>query len=217
MSCLRWFRSFYGRGIGPGQRAAASVGGERMIAGATVRRWSATARGAGRPRRGIACGAERDKLSSLPHPLAPPVPGIVLVVLQFALIVAIAVPWAAADRHWPGLAAIAAVAAGIGLGAWALTANRLGNFNIHPEPKAGGRLATTGPYALVRHPMYAAVLLATFGCCLAYGTPWRWVAWLALSGVLHVKAGVEERALRARHPGYAAYARRTKRIVPFLW
>jgi protein-S-isoprenylcysteine O-methyltransferase Ste14 len=140
-----------------------------------------------------------------------------LVAAQFALIVAIVVPWAAVERHWPGAAAAAVILLGLALGAWALTANRPGNFNVRPLPRTGGRLATTGPYRWVRHPMYAAVLLVTVGGCLAYGGGWRWLAWLALSGVLHVKAVLEEKAMAAHHPDYAGYARRTKRIVPFVW
>lgn len=140
-----------------------------------------------------------------------------LVVAQFALLVAIVVPWSAADAHWPGMWSLVAVGAGTALGGWALTANRPGNFNIRPDPKDGGQLATRGPYRWVRHPMYGAVLLVACGGCLAYATPWRWVACLALAGVLHAKATIEERALTARHPGYSDYARRTKRIVPFVW
>jgi protein-S-isoprenylcysteine O-methyltransferase Ste14 len=140
-----------------------------------------------------------------------------LVVAQFALLVAIAVPWSAADVHWPGIASLVAIAAGLALGAWALVANPPGNINIRPDPKEGGRLATRGPYRWVRHPMYGAALLVTGGICLAYAASWRWVAWLVLAGVLHVKATLEERALTARHADYADYARRTKRIVPFFW
>jgi protein-S-isoprenylcysteine O-methyltransferase Ste14 len=138
----------------------------------------------------------------------------VLVALQLSLIATIALPFGAAD--W-SMAASAFVGAGIAVGAWALTANRLGNFNIRPEVKPSGRLVTHGPYTYVRHPMYLAVMLATLGFCLGYGAPWRWAALAALGIVLMVKAGIEETAMAARHPGYAEYARTTKRIVPFLW
>jgi protein-S-isoprenylcysteine O-methyltransferase Ste14 len=140
-----------------------------------------------------------------------------LVAAQFALLVVIAVPWSAADVQWPGIASLAALGAGVALGGWALTANRPGNFNIRPDPKDGGLLATRGPYRWVRHPMYGAVLLVAAGGCLAYAETSRWLAWLALAVVLHTKATLEERALTARHADYAAYVRRTKRIVPFVW
>ena len=139
---------------------------------------------------------------------------IILVALQFALIAAIAIPWGA--PRW-NVAATLLVAAGIALGLWALTANRPGNFNVRPEPKPSGHLVTGGPYRFVRHPMYLAVLLFGAGFCVGYAAPWRWLAFAALGLVLHAKARIEEAAMTARHPEYAAYARRTRRIVPFVW
>jgi protein-S-isoprenylcysteine O-methyltransferase Ste14 len=137
-----------------------------------------------------------------------------IVALQLSLIVAIMLPFDAGGWSVP---ATALVGAGIAVGMWALTANRPGNFNIRPEVKPGGRLVTGGPYAYVRHPMYLAVMLAMPGFCLGYGTPWRWAALAALGIVLAIKIGIEEKAMAARHPDYAAYARNTKRIVPFVW
>jgi len=139
---------------------------------------------------------------------------IVIVALQLTLIVAIAAPF---DTVAWSLPATALVAAGIAVGAWALTANRPGNFNIRPDVKPGGRHVTHGPYACVRHPMYLAVMLAMLGFCVGYGTPWRWAALAALGVVLAIKMGIEETQMAARHPGYAGYARSTKRIVPFIW
>ena len=139
---------------------------------------------------------------------------IVIVALQISLIAAIMLPFDA--RGWTPPAG-ALVLAGIAMGAWALTANRLGNFNIRPEVKPGGRLVTAGPYTYVRHPMYLAVMLAMPGFCLYHGTPWRWTVLAALGVVLVVKMGMEERAMAVRHPDYAGYARTTKRIVPFVW
>jgi protein-S-isoprenylcysteine O-methyltransferase Ste14 len=139
---------------------------------------------------------------------------IVIVALQLSLIVAIMLPL---DAGGWSILATALVGAGIAVGAWALTANRPGNFDIRPQPKPGGRLVTHGPYAYVRHPMYLAVMLAMPGFCLGYGGGWRWVALGALGIVLAIKMDIEEKAMAERHPGYAAYARTTKRIVPFLW
>jgi protein-S-isoprenylcysteine O-methyltransferase Ste14 len=140
-----------------------------------------------------------------------------LVALQFALIAALVAPWGA--PVFGAAAAICgavAIAAGFAVGLWALSENRPGNFNVRPEPRPGGRLVTTGPYRFVRHPMYAAVMLFAAGCAIGYGEPWRGALLVALAAVLHVKAGIEERLLAAAHPGYADYARRTPRLVPFL-
>ena len=139
---------------------------------------------------------------------------LAIVALQIALIVAIALPFGVGG--W-SLSASALVGGRDRVGAWALTANRPGNFNVRPEPKPGGQLVTRGPYAYVRHPMYLAVMVAMLGFCLGYGTPWRWAALVALGIVLVIKLHMEEEAMAARHPGYAEYARSTKRIVPFVW
>lgn len=136
-----------------------------------------------------------------------------LVTSQLGLMAAIAVPW---EQRGFGPVPATIVALGLALGAWALTANRPGNFNIRPEPKDGARFVTGGPYRWIRHPMYAALMIAGAGFCVGYGTPWRWAALVALSAVLHLKADVEEAAMTARHSGYADYVRRTKRIVPFI-
>lgn len=147
--------------------------------------------------------------------------GNLLVVLQFGLLVllvAAAAP-AALAAAVPAPAWILAAAA-VALAAWTLAHNRIGNFNIRPEPKTGGRLITTGPYRWIRHPMYSAVLLgaaALAWAALAWAAPaWAWLAWAALAGVLWAKASLEERWLAQRHAAYAGYRRRSRRFVPWL-
>lgn len=146
--------------------------------------------------------------------------GLALVLLQFALIGVIA--W----RAGPSFLALQAstlawtvLAAGVALGAWALSANRPGNFNIRPTPKVGGQLVRSGPYAAIRHPMYSAILLAALAGVYGVDTPGRMLvgtAFFALLAVLWVKAGLEERWMAAQHPAYAAYQKATSRFIPWL-
>ncbi len=136
-----------------------------------------------------------------------------LVALQFGLIALMAVRLDAGSIG-PGFVAL--LGAGVAVGAWALAANRPGNFNIRPDPHPEGRLVTGGPYAWVRHPMYLAVLLAMASFALV-GDAWQWAAWAALAAVLAAKARREERGLAILHPGYEAYRRRTRAIVPFVF
>ena len=136
----------------------------------------------------------------------------VLVLAQFACLAAIVVPLPGGlALHPAGL-----VLAGCGgvIAAWSLSANRPGNFNIRPDPKAGGRLVTGGPYRHVRHPMYVAVLVFGAGMATAYAEPWRWIAFALLALVLDRKAAREERALRSQFPAYSDYAARTGRFLP---
>lgn len=135
-----------------------------------------------------------------------------LVALQFGLIALIAVRMEPARA---GFAFWALLATGIAVGAWALAANRPGNFNIVPEPKVGAVLVTHGPYRWVRHPMYLAVMVTMAAFCVAGGAL-QWGLLAALLGVLAAKATREERSLPLVHPGYADYRARTRAILPFL-
>lgn len=143
--------------------------------------------------------------------------GMLLVAAQLALLALLAAQALLSWRlqPWPA-SAWAALAAGVALGGWAVSANRPGNFNVHPAPRAGGRLVREGPYRWIRHPMYSALLLAGLGVVLGAGG-WSALVLGALAIVLWAKSRIEEQGMRAAHPDYADYQRRTKRFVPFLF
>ena len=146
--------------------------------------------------------------------------GLTLVTLQLGLLALLAWHGANALFRTPveGSVEIAALllVASVAVGLWALSANRLGNFNVRPEPKAGGRLVEAGPYRWIRHPMYTSVMLFGAACVAARPVDWAWLALAALVAVLVVKARVEERLMVQAHPGYAAYRGRTRRFIPWL-
>lgn len=141
--------------------------------------------------------------------------GRLLVLLQFGLLAWMAMRLCAADAlSRPLVLGLLAASAGVGL--WALYANRPGNFNIRPTPRAGGELITEGPYRWIRHPMYTAVLLAGLAAAVGCGTPLDGGLWAALLVVLLVKSRMEERALQVRFPAYQSYKAHTRRFVPWL-
>jgi protein-S-isoprenylcysteine O-methyltransferase len=78
-------------------------------------------------------------------------------------------------------------------------------------------MVMTGPYRVIRHPMYAAVLLISFGlACLTQS-----LIGLAVLGVylllLHLLIPIEESTLLSAYgEKYAAYRRETRRLVPFV-
>ncbi len=107
--------------------------------------------------------------------------------------------------------------AGIALGIWAMVVMGRGNINIAPLVKREARLVTNGPYALIRHPMYAALLLAVWPLIIDQFSPIRLSAGVILTVDLLVKMLYEEHLLRKHFAGYDAYMRTTKRLIPFVW
>jgi protein-S-isoprenylcysteine O-methyltransferase Ste14 len=86
-------------------------------------------------------------------------------------------------------------------------------------PKAGGtEFVTTGPYRLVRHPIYLGLALVTMGQALAFGS-WPAVI-IVLAGIVPTcawRADAEEKLLsRTFGERYAVYRQRTKMIIPYL-
>lgn len=109
---------------------------------------------------------------------------------------------------------IAAVVLGLGLVAmlWALGA--LGtNISVVPQAR---EVVTHGPYAKVRHPLYAAELLNVVGLCLGHTGPWPWVVLVSLVVFQVMRARREEALLASELPGYAEYMERTPMLVPAL-
>ena len=143
------------------------------------------------------------------------------VVAQFALMAVIIAAgllppgWPAAARNV--LTAIGAVlaVAGIAFAVWA--AQSLGR-SLTPFPKPlGTGLVTSGPFAIVRHPIYTGGLAFFAGYALFASVPALILT--ALLGLLWVgKIRVEERLLATVYDGYAAYCLRVRRrLIPFVY
>ena len=86
-----------------------------------------------------------------------------------------------------------------------------------PQPLPESQLRTRGAYALVRHPLYSGILFMAFGWSL-FSTS---VAGLAFDVALFVffdrKAAREEIWLSGKFSGYAAYRRRVKKLIPWIY
>lgn len=86
------------------------------------------------------------------------------------------------------------------------------------QKERGHRVVTTGPYAYVRHPMYAGALFFVVGAPLLLGSWWGLAGAAGLVLLIAMRAVLEERTLKAELDGYADYAARVRyRLVPHLW
>ena len=86
------------------------------------------------------------------------------------------------------------------------------------EVEQGQHVITSGPYAIVRHPMYAGVIVMYLLTPLALGSWWAVIPSLPLVPILIARIRNEERVLATRLEGYVAYMRTTRsRLIPGVW
>jgi protein-S-isoprenylcysteine O-methyltransferase Ste14 len=117
----------------------------------------------------------------------------------------------------PWREAVGLVLFGLGLGFAIWARVHIGrNWGTPMTQKDEPELVASGPYHLVRHPIYSGILLAGLGTAVALS--WWWLIPGALAAVYFVySATVEERYLTAQFPNsYPAYRRSTKMLVPFV-
>jgi protein-S-isoprenylcysteine O-methyltransferase Ste14 len=88
------------------------------------------------------------------------------------------------------------------------------NLSIIPEAR---RLATGGPYRLVRHPLYFFEITAAVAVLSSYLGVISCISFVGFVLMQMTRARFEERLLAGTFPDYADYARRTRRLIPFVW
>jgi protein-S-isoprenylcysteine O-methyltransferase Ste14 len=77
---------------------------------------------------------------------------------------------------------------------------------------------STGPYAVIRHPMYAGMLLMTLFTPLALGSYWAYIPCILFIPWLYLRIKNEEEILLNGLPGYAEYCKEVQyRLFPFVW
>jgi protein-S-isoprenylcysteine O-methyltransferase Ste14 len=116
------------------------------------------------------------------------------------------------------VAGIAVLVAGLAL-RWTAILTLRHAFTVDVAIAKDQRVVDHGIYRVLRHPAYAGNLMAFLGMVLSYGD-WLGglVLFLPIAAAFFYRIGVEERALRAAFgEEYDRYARRTKRLVPFVY
>jgi protein-S-isoprenylcysteine O-methyltransferase Ste14 len=80
------------------------------------------------------------------------------------------------------------------------------------------QVISTGPYAVVRHPMYSGALLMLLFTPLALGSYWGLIGFILIFIVIVLRLLDEEKFLSVNLPGYTEYCQKTRfRLIPFIW
>jgi protein-S-isoprenylcysteine O-methyltransferase Ste14 len=91
------------------------------------------------------------------------------------------------------------------------------NWGMPMSEKADPELVTTGPYSVIRHPIYSGILLAMIGTTLAVSLYWL-IAVVLLGAYFIYSAVMEERYMTERFPdAYPRYKQSTKMLIPFIF
>lgn len=108
------------------------------------------------------------------------------------------------------------IVAGAALALW--SAQLLGSgMTASPVPAPQARMVESGPYSVIRHPIYTGVCLTMIGLAVLFGSWLAGAMAFALVPYLWFKSGYEERQLRLRFPGYRAYRREVPwRLIPYV-
>jgi protein-S-isoprenylcysteine O-methyltransferase Ste14 len=110
------------------------------------------------------------------------------------------------------------LALAIALIAWTMSVNPYAETTVRIQTDRGHTVVASGPYRIVRHPMYVGAILMYVATSLIFGS----VGALALSGGIGVlfiwRTVLEDHMLQRELPGYAAYALHTRyRLLPGIW
>ena len=128
--------------------------------------------------------------------------------------------WQVLPKPAPTVAAVGLVlfAVGWGVTALALRANAFAVTVVRLQGERKHTVVDTGVYGVVRHPMYAGLLLVLVGLGLWLESYAAALLAVVPMGLLVVRIGLEERFLRRELPGYREYAARVPhRLLPGIW
>jgi len=107
---------------------------------------------------------------------------------------------------------------GFWLSTWAGRVNAFAEPSVRIQTERGQTVIATGPYAMIRHPIYTASIGLFFGTALALGSYWALVPASVASGLLILRTQWEDQTLQAELEGYQAYTRRVPyKLILYVW
>ena len=102
--------------------------------------------------------------------------------------------------------------------AWVMVINPFAETSVRIQTDRGHTVVTTGPYRVVRHPMYLGAILMYASTSLVWGSVWALVLAAVMAALMTWRTSREDQTLRQELAGYDEYTSRTRyRLLPGLW
>jgi protein-S-isoprenylcysteine O-methyltransferase Ste14 len=128
-------------------------------------------------------------------------------------------------RHWTGdfpiwlnVLAFVVTLLGYSLMILSLWKNRFFSATVRIQKERGHSVVDKGPYAFIRHPGYAGLIVSSFGIAIGLNSLWALIPAGLYMIAFIIRTHLEDRTLRRELPGYAGYAARVKyRLIPRVW
>jgi protein-S-isoprenylcysteine O-methyltransferase Ste14 len=126
--------------------------------------------------------------------------------------------WAGQVRLWVQSVAFVLLALSYALFAWAMVSNKFFSTVVRIQKDRGHSVQSGGPYAIVRHPGYASLLVSYLSIPLALDSLWAFLlAFFLVIGII-VRTSLEDRTLQDELEGYQEYSHHVQyRLIPGVW
>jgi len=116
------------------------------------------------------------------------------------------------------LAGILLFIAGWSFTSWALVVNKFFEGSVRIQKERGHHVISNGPYAIVRHPGYAGMIVLYLSMPFGFGSLYGLVPALLLAGAFVFRTHFEDEFLKKELKGYKEYAKKTRyRLLPGVW
>jgi protein-S-isoprenylcysteine O-methyltransferase Ste14 len=101
---------------------------------------------------------------------------------------------------------------------WVFITNRFASGFVRIQDDRGHEVVSTGPYKIVRHPMYLGIIFFIFSIPLVLGSYLGLVPAGLLVILFFIRSYLEDKTLQKELPGYSEYTHKTKkRLIPWIW
>ncbi len=126
--------------------------------------------------------------------------------------------WTGDFPIWVNVVAFVVILLGYSLFILSLWMNQFFSTTVRVQKERGHHVIDEGPYAFIRHPGYAGVIVSSFGIAIALNSLWALIPTGLYAIVFVIRTYLEDATLQKELPGYADYAARVRyRLIPKIW